>query len=150
LVGTWLKWPCSNNKLTNGLTAVITPQFLRFLVAGGIAAVSNYGSRFIYNQWTSYEIAIILAYLTGMIVAFVLMRGHVFNANEKALAPQLVNFVLINVLAVLQTLLISVILAYWVLPAMGVIEHAEALAHLIGVLVPVVTSYIGHKYLTFK
>ena len=150
MVGTWLEWPCSNNELTNGLTAVITPQFLRFLVAGGIAAVSNYGSRFIYNQWTSYEIAIILAYLTGMIVAFVLMRGHVFNANKKALAPQLVNFVLINVLAVLQTLLISVILAYWVLPAMGLIEHAEALAHLVGVLVPVVTSYIGHKYLTFK
>ena len=150
MVETSLKWPCSNNELANGLTAVITPQFLRFLVAGGIAAVSNYGSRFIYNQWTSYEIAIILAYLTGMIVAFVLMRGHVFNANKKALAPQLVNFVLINVLAVLQTLLISVILAYWVLPAMGLTEHAEALAHLVGVLVPVVTSYIGHKYLTFK
>lgn len=129
---------------------MITPQFLRFLVAGGIAAVANYGSRFIYNQWTSYEIAIILAYLTGMSVAFVLMRGHVFNADVKALAPQIVNFIFINVLAVLQTLLISMLLAYWVLPAFGVTEHTEALAHLVGVLVPVVTSYFGHKYWTFK
>jgi VIT1/CCC1 family predicted Fe2+/Mn2+ transporter len=27
---------------------------------------------------------------------------------------------------------------------------AEALAHLVGVLVPVVTSYFGHKFLTFR
>ena len=97
-----------------------------------------------------YEPAIVLAYLTGMLVAFFLMRGHVFEANEKAIGPQIINFVLVNIFAVLQTLLISVILAYWLLPGLGIIEHAHAYAHLAGVLVPVITSYFGHKYLTFK
>ena len=125
-------------------------QFVRFLFAGGIAAAANYGSRFLFSHWVGYELAIILAYLVGMLVAFMLMRGHVFAAKGKALVPQVGKFIGINILAVLQTLLISVLLARWWLPAMGIIEHAEALGHLVGVLVPVVTSYFGHKLLTFR
>jgi putative flippase GtrA len=92
----------------------------------------------------------VLAYLVGMFVAFVLMRGHVFEAKGKALAPQIVKFVAVNFLAVLQTLIISVVLARWMLPAWGMGDYAEALAHLAGVLIPVVTSYFGHKLFTFR
>lgn len=134
----------------SALSAILTPQFMRFLFAGGVAAAANYGSRFLFSRWVGYEQAIILAYLVGMFVAFVLMRGHVFKARGKSLAPQVVKFVGVNFLALLQTLIISVVLARWVLPAWGVIDHAEALAHLAGVLIPVVTSYFGHKLLTFR
>ena len=48
------------------------------------------------------------------------------------------------------TLVISLLLARWLLPSLGIVTHAEALAHLVGVLVPVVTSYFGHKFLTFR
>jgi putative flippase GtrA len=33
---------------------------------------------------------------------------------------------------------------------MGVQEHVEAIAHLVGVAVPVFTSFIGHRQLTFR
>lgn len=134
----------------NTLSVMLTPQFVRFLFAGGIAAGANYGSRFLFSRWVGYEQAIVLAYLVGMLVAFMLMRGHVFDAKGKALAPQAAKFVGVNILAVLQTLIISVVLARWLLPAWDVVDHAEALAHLVGVLVPVVTSYYGHKLLTFR
>lgn len=129
---------------------MLTPQFARFLFAGGIAAVANYGSRFLFSRWVDYEQAIVLAYLVGMLVAFTLMRGRVFEAKSKALIPQAAKFVGVNILAVVQTLIISVALARWALPALGMVNHAEALAHFVGVLVPVVTSYFGHKYLTFR
>jgi putative flippase GtrA len=128
----------------------LNPQFLRFLLAGGVAVCANYGSRFLFSLWTSYEVAIVLAYLVGMAVAFILMRGHVFGAAEKALLPQVTRFIAVNILAVLQTLVISILLARRVLPDLGIIEQAEALAHLAGVSVPVVSSYFGHRYLTFK
>lgn len=129
---------------------MLSSQFIRFLVAGGIAAAANYGSRFLFSIWLSYGPAIVLAYLVGMGVAFVLMRQHVFSAAGGALGPQVLKFVAVNVLAVIQTLVISLILARWVLPSLGVVAHAEAVAHLAGVLVPVATSYIGHRMLTFK
>lgn len=131
-------------------SALLTPQFLRFLMAGGIAAAANYGSRFLFSLWLGYGTAIVLAYLAGMVVAFVLMRQHVFDAKKSALGPQIMKFVGVNVLAVLQTLAISLVLARWVFPRLDIVEHAEAVAHLVGVLVPVVTSYFGHRMLTFK
>ena len=129
---------------------MISPQFLRFLIAGGVAAAANFGSRFVFSGFFEYGLAVFLAYLVGMLVAFLLMRGHVFDASAGPLAPQIVKFVGVNVLAVLQTLVISVLLARWLLPSLGVIDQAEALAHFVGVLVPVVTSYFGHKLLTFR
>lgn len=125
-------------------------EFLLFLIAGGISAGVNYGSRFIFNVWVSYPTAIVLAYLVGMTVAFVLMRQYVFAGRGKALGPQAVTFTIVNLLAVLQTLVVSLLLARWALPEFGVVKHAEAIAHLVGVSVPIATSYFGHRMATFK
>lgn len=121
-----------------------------FLLAGGIAAVANYGSRFGFSIWFSYPVAIVLAYLVGMTVAFLLMRHYVFDGVGKAVFPQALRFVGVNALAVLQTLIVSLLLARWALPRMGVMEHREAIAHAAGVAVPIVTSYFGHRLATFK
>jgi putative flippase GtrA len=125
-------------------------RFGLFVVAGGIAAAANFGSRFAFSLWFAYPVAIVLAYLVGMAVAFTLMRQYVFDGAGKALAPQVAKFVLINLLAVAQTLLVSLVLARWLLPALGVTSHVEAIAHAVGVAVPIVTSYIGHKRATFR
>jgi putative flippase GtrA len=127
-----------------------TRQFALFLVAGGVAAASNFGSRFVFSLWFSYPVAIVLAYLVGMAVAFVLMRQYVFTGRGKALVPQVVRFTFVNLLAVLQTLVVSLLLARWLLPALGVERQVEAIAHFFGVAVPVVTSYFGHRWLTFR
>jgi putative flippase GtrA len=125
-------------------------RFGLFLVAGGTAALANYGSRFGFSAWFSYPVAIVLAYLVGMVVAFVLMRQYVFDGRGMALGPQVGKFVLVNVLAVLQTLVVSLALARWLLPALGVETHSEAIAHAFGVAVPAVTSYLGHRVATFR
>lgn len=130
--------------------AAETRRFGLFLVAGGIAALANYGSRFGFSVWFSYPVAIVLAYLVGMAVAFALMRQYVFAGRGKAIGPQALRFVGVNVLAVLQTLIVSLLLARWLLPATGIVEHAEAIAHAFGVAVPVVTSYFGHRLATFR
>jgi putative flippase GtrA len=128
----------------------IPKQFWRFLAAGGVAAASNFGSRFVFSRWVPYECAVVLAFLVGMTVAFLLMRGLVFNATGKPLGPQAAFFLGVNVIALMQTLFVSIALDRWVLPSLGVTSHAEALAHLVGVSVPTVTSYFGHRLATFK
>lgn len=127
-----------------------TRRFGLFLLAGGIAAAANYGSRFGFSAWFSYPLAIVLAYLVGMAVAFALMRQYVFDGRGKAMGPQVLRFIGVNVLAVAQTLVVSLLLARWLLPTMGVVENAEAIAHAFGVAVPVLTSYFGHRLATFR
>jgi len=125
-------------------------RFLRFLVAGGIAACVNFGSRILLSLWLPYALAICIAYLLGMCTAFVLNRAFVFTDGNEAIAQQASWFIAVNAFALLQTLAISLLLARWLLPAMAWPYDVEATAHAVGVVVPVVTSYFGHRHLSFR
>lgn len=125
-------------------------QFLAFLITGGLAAVVNFGSRIIYSEWLDFSSAIVLAYVTGMVTAFVLARVFVFKTSQRSLHHSAIYFVLVNLVAVAQTWLISMGLNYYALPYLGITAYSEDIAHGIGVLVPVFTSYLGHKHLSFK
>jgi putative flippase GtrA len=147
----WRDWLQHRQWLTPELRErLLQKEFWRFLAAGAAAAAANVGSRFLFSRWLCYEWSIVLAYLVGMVVAFLLMRAYVFNASSKPSVRQEGIFVAVNAVALLQTLLVSMALARWVLPYLGIVSQAEAIAHIVGVLVPVVTSYFGHRIFTFK
>ncbi len=125
-------------------------QFLIFLITGGLAAAVNFGSRIIYNQWMEFSFALVLAYLNGMVTAFLLARVFVFTDSGQTMRRSAMWFVLVNLIAVFQTWAISMLLAYLLLPAMGVTRFVPEIAHAVGVVVPVFTSYLGHKHWTFR
>jgi putative flippase GtrA len=125
-------------------------RFLRFLVVGGIAALANVGSRYLINFVVPYVPAIVLAYMVGMVTAFALNRLFVFRHSTNRLHHQMLWFSMINLVAIAQTILVSLLLAEYVFPRMGMTWHAETVAHAVGVLVPVATSFLGHKHLTFR
>ena len=128
----------------------MTRQFAGFLVAGGIAAAANVGSRILFSRLVGLELAVILAYLVGMTVAFVLMRAAVFPPSAAPIGRQVALFAAVNLAALLQTLVVTLLLARWLLPAAGLRSHVEEIAHIVGVGVPIVTSFFGHKYLSFR
>ncbi|WP_024891519.1 GtrA family protein [Luteimonas huabeiensis] len=125
-------------------------QFLLFILAGGVAAIANFGSRIILSLALPYTAAIAVAYCIGMAAAFALNRRFVFTHADNSLHSQATWFILVNILAVLQTLAISLLLARWLFPVIGMTFYPETVAHAFGVAVPVVTSYIGHRALTFR
>lgn len=125
-------------------------KFIAFLIAGGIAAVANFLSRFFYNQFTDYGTAIVLAYLTGMLTAFLLNKFFVFEPSVHKTSKQVYYFTLVNIFALAQTFLISIGLAEYLFPYLGFDYHSKAIAHAIGVAFPVFTSFIGHQKFSFK
>ena len=94
-------------------------QFLGFVLTGGIAAAVNFGSRILYNQWMVFSPAVVVAYLTGMVTAFFLARMLVFTESSQSPRRSGSFFVLVNILAIAQTWLISLGLAYYLLPKLG-------------------------------
>lgn len=125
-------------------------QFLIFLLTGGLAAAVNFGSRIVYNIWVDFSVSIIFAYLTGMVTAFVLVKLFVFKESQQSLHHSIIFFVLVNLFSILQTWLISIGLAYYLLPSMGVTSFVREIAHAFGVAAPVFSSYIGHKRWSFR
>lgn len=132
------------------MTSSEAATFARFIATGGIAAVVNFGSRFAFDVFVSYSVAIVLAYLCGMVTAFVLAKAFVFTSSTRTTTHSAIWFTVINVIAVAQTWLVSMGLARIVFPGMGFEFHPEAVAHAIGIMVPVFTSFLGHKHLSFR
>jgi putative flippase GtrA len=130
-------------------------RFVRFLLAGGLAAIINFGSRFVYSIFVDFSVAVVLAFLSGLTAGYILNKRYVFTSSKNSRVYEVSWFVLINLFALVQTWGLSVYLVQWLpghLPITGPggAELAEAMAHGAGILLPVFTSYIGHKYLTFR
>ena len=128
----------------------LSKQFMISLLSGGIAAAVNFGSRIAYNQYVDFSSAVIFAYITGMITAFVLAKLFVFKDSQQSLNKSALFFVLVNLVAIVQTWVISMVLAQYLLPYLGTTYYVPEIAHAIGVAVPVFTSYLGHKHWSFR
>lgn len=125
-------------------------EFGRFLVTGGIAAAVNLLARWLLNFAMSYELAVALAYLFGMTTAYLLARMFVFEASGRSTRSEFLRFAIVNVFALAQVWLVSVGLARLAFPAIDFTWHAENIAHVVGVGIPAVTSYFGHRYFSFS
>jgi len=125
-------------------------EFFQFLIVGGFAAGINFISRIGFSELVSYRYAIILAYLVGMITAFLLSKHYVFEKSGRKYKDELRDFTIVNIFAVIQVWLISVGLAEYLFPYFSFTFYPEEVAHLIGLGIPVISSYFGHKYYSFR
>ena len=126
----------------------VNKQFLLFILSGGCAAIINIFSRAILSNFLTFENSIIVAYIIGMTVAFVLTKRFVFiskNNTSKSFAA----FSLVNLFAVVQTYFISLWCKDFIFPFLGINIFVELSSHVLGVLFPVFTSFFGHKYISF-
>lgn len=128
----------------------MTRQFLKFVFAGGFAALVNFLSRLYYSKFFSFGIAVVVAYVTGMITAFILSKLFVFKKSRHRAMKEFYLFTLVNLIAILQTWIVSVGLAGYIFPHFNYNFHREESAHFIGIGVPVISSYFGHKHLSFR
>jgi putative flippase GtrA len=130
-------------------------QFLRFVLAGGLAAIVNFGSRFVYSVMVDFRIAVVLAFFTGLGTAYLLTKRYVFIASRNPVAHELGWFFVVNMFGLAQTWGLSVYLAEYFLqgrinPSTYSQATIQAASHFVGILLPIFTSFIGHKYLTFR
>lgn len=149
-------------KAASLLTRLRRPEgrrFAAFLLTGGLAAFCNIVSRIVFDialkgmgaaPLAAYQIAVVLAYLVGMTVAFALAKVFVFQSSGRSLHVEYGRFALVNVVALAQVWLVSLFLLRGVFLWSGFSWHAETVAHVVGVLSPVFISYQGHKRFSFS
>lgn len=59
-------------------------------------------------------------------------------------------FAFVTMAAIAQTLIVSILLVEHVFPAVEWSWYPKELGHVIGMGVPMFSSFLGHKYLTFS
>lgn len=128
----------------------MTRQFALFVVVSGVAALMNFASRAAFSLVLPYSLAIVAAFFVGLSTAFVLNRRFVFVDGHGNAAKQLLRFTAVNLAGLALTLAVSLLLVHVVLPAAGWHWHAEAVAHAAGIAAPILVSFFGHKYFSFR
>ena len=128
----------------------LSRQFARFVLAGGLAAIANWVSRFVFNLVMSYPAATVAAYAVGMAVAFVLNKRYVFPYSRRPLAMEMSYFALFNLAAFPVVWVIAYLLGERLLPGLMPRQLALALGHGCAVAVPALVNFVLHKTITFR
>lgn len=132
-----------------GATAPRVQEFARFALAGGAAAGVNWIAGRLLSSVLGLDAAVVVAYLFGMTTAFLLNKAFVFQKSGRAAGDEFVRFSLVNGVSVAIVWAVTVLLARMIFPAIGFTWHAEAVAHAIGILSPIVPSYLMHRAFSF-
>mgnify|MGYP001429757368 FL=1 len=123
--------------------------FFKFILAGGSGAVANIISRYLLNLFMPFSIAIVLAYVIGMITTFTLSKLFVFESKSQNSTGELIRFTIVNIFALLIVWIVSIVFARIIFPSIGFAVYPNDLAHIIGVCSTAIFSYFGHKFFTF-
>ena len=124
-------------------------QFGGFILVGIISTVCNLASRYLFELFADFEVALAGANVIGVSSAFLLNRWFVFGSGSAGFLGQFYRFTLINLAGIVVSWLVAVLLYRAVFPGVGVTWHPDLLAHAIGIAVPVLPNFLAHKHWTF-
>ncbi len=126
------------------------PEGVRFIIAGGFASLINWLVRFPLSVFMPFPAAVAVATTIGMLVGFFAYRHFVFPKSERAVIAQVRDFIMVNLGGIAIVVAVSTLFADAVLPALGIIAQADALAHAIGIAAGAVSNYFGHRTISFR
>ena len=148
----------------------ITDLITYFWIAG-VGFTVNVGSRVVYSDRLemNFNLAMVLAYLTGMVVAFVLSKLFAFDSRKSGRTTrEAIKFVIVSFFAMAVTMTIANLALLFneavivknpnlhetvvnVLQPYGyTFINRELASHLAGMSVGFFVNFIGHKLITFK
>ncbi|CAN7337572.1 UbiA family prenyltransferase [Phenylobacterium sp. LjRoot219] len=124
-------------------------RFLGFVIAAGSSVPFNLGSRILFSTIFSFEIAVMLSQVVGMLVAYSLVRTFVFESSQRPASVEFARFSVVNLVSLAQVWVVSTGLLRVVYPLMDWTIYPEFMAHAVGLSVSAVTSFVGHRYFSF-
>lgn len=125
-------------------------KYVRFVIAAGLSVPFNVASRVLFSIVLPFEIALILAHMVGMLVAYVLTRTFVFRSSLSRKSEELMRFAIVNIVSLLQTWVVAIALLRLVFPYLSFATYPELCAHVIGLSTASVTSFFGHRMFSFQ
>lgn len=127
----------------------LSRQFVVFLAVGGTAAAVNWLARWLFRHWTSYGVAVALAYGCGFVAGFLLSRRYVFPGSSRPVSVQAREVLLVNLawfpVVWITSLLLAPQLLHW-----GAGHWSEGIAHGIATGLPAFGSFLIYKLHTFR
>ncbi len=126
------------------LSRRVTPQFLSFLVCGGIATIFDWSIFYVaaYVVKWNYMLAVTLSYITGSTINYVLNRNITFDNKYNNIPLQFLVFLTIASSALLLTYLLMIIFVQY-------INFGKMISRMIITAIIMLYNYNFHRFFTF-
>lgn len=132
------------------MTALLRDERVRFLLAGGSAALLNWIVRFPLSMFMPYAAAVSLATAIGMVAGFFLYKHLVFQGSTRSLWLQVRDFIGVNIVAGVVTVVAALVLSSGPWWPEAYRHFAPSVSHLAGIGIGAVVNFFGHKIFTFR
>jgi putative flippase GtrA len=125
-------------------------RFALFVMVGFLAAIVSIISRALLSRFTLFEVAVALAQLIGLAVAFSLGRMIVFTEFTGSVATACRRFAIVNLVSLTIATFVSALFYRTALPFAGWSFYPDYTAHFIGLGAATLPSYFGHRFYSFR
>lgn len=128
-------------------------QFLRFVLANSLAALTNIITRLTSSLIMLDTWAVAAGFCAGMLTSYVLCRRYVFQSIRRASLSEILRFTGINLIALVITWCVyySCLKLFTALHLGSASNQAvRTSAHTLGVVAPVLFSFVAQKSFTFR
>lgn len=132
------------------LSLFFSQQFLKFLLAGGVAALTHWYARYALTPALGYVSALVVAYAVGIAVGYILNAWLVFSNAKTTRAKQMRYFVLFNLAMAPIVILLSYFLSEFAFSSSRMTYHPREIAHALAVTSPIFINFLFHKFFTFR
>lgn len=123
---------------------------LAFLICGTLAAAINWFARMILSLWMDFALAVVVAYVIGMLAGFLLYRRYVWTTSDRSLPAQILAFIAVNAVVAGLVLITAIGLVELGQMLVGASPVVEALAHGVAIAVGAVANFVAHREITFR
>ena len=127
---------------------MINNQIIKFVFFGLLAALVNFFARWVLNFYLPFQISIIFGHMTGMIIAFITFKNLVFQ-SQSYWKKEINKFIFVNLVSFFHIFIFSNLLYYFFIMSFDQ-ATSENYSHGIAVASSALTSFILHKFFTFK
>jgi putative flippase GtrA len=124
-------------------------RFSMFVVSSSLSVPVNLTSRVLFSLVTPFEVAVVLSQFCGMVTAYTLAKLFVFEPSGRSIRSEFARFTLVNMVSLVLTWIVAIGLVRVVWPMLDMTFYPEVTGHFIGLATSAITSYVGHKRLSF-
>ena len=133
------------------LLQYFSAQFIKFLFAGCVGALSNWTLRIVFFNVldASSNLSFFLAYVISLFVAFLLYKNLVFPYSDISAKKQVQRFLLIN-FSFLPVVFVGFNFLTRLFAGLGFRDYSQPIAHIFVLGLPALITFLLYKFFAFK
>lgn len=132
-------------------SAVDVGEFIRFVISGVAATAGNLCAVWLARRYFSFEVSLLVGIATALAISFMLSKWFAFGSRSwRRAGGEAPRFLIVYAVGCAVYWAVAVLVGQFALAPVLPTNAAEVCGILVGAATMTVTSYLGHRFFTYR